>query len=85
MAKDLDKELAELEKDYGKGVFEIDEEYQVIKKKGYKCYKGSDIPQLAFDTVAEYFANAEGKDYSDSKVKDEMEKRLKPNVSAESL
>jgi hypothetical protein len=73
----LEKELEILEAKHGKGEFVIDEEHQVIKRKGYKCLAGFDIPKLAFDTVAEHIAEAEGKDYTKSTVKNAMAKRMK--------
>lgn len=44
--KELEKELAKLEKDFGKGKFEIDEEARVVKKKGAKTMKGSEVASV---------------------------------------
>lgn len=74
----LTDELAELEKIHGDGKFELDPEFQVIKKKGYKCYRVEDIPQIALDTVAGKIAKAEGKDITNATIKANILKRIKP-------
>lgn len=70
MAKDLDKELEKLEKQYGKDKFEIDTEHQVVKKKGWKVTK--DLDALGQDTVAQKIADAEG--ITLQKAKDKLKK-----------
>jgi len=63
---DLDKELKDLGDKHGKN-FEIDEEYQVIKKKGWKVT--TDLDELGQDTVAQMLADAEGTTLKKAKEK----------------
>lgn len=66
----LENELKKLEKKYGKGKFEIDEEHQLIKKKNWKCTSG--LESLGQDTVAQMIADAEGTTFE--KAEDKLKK-----------
>lgn len=62
----LEDKLKELESKFGKN-FEIDSEYQLIKKKSWKVTK--DLEQLGQDTVAQKIADAEGITLEKAKMK----------------
>ena len=64
----LEDKLKELEDKYGKN-FEIDTEYNLIKKRGWKCT--NDLDALGQETVAQKIADAEG--ITLEKAKDKME------------
>uniref|UniRef100_A0A6M3IFX5 Uncharacterized protein n=1 Tax=viral metagenome TaxID=1070528 RepID=A0A6M3IFX5_9ZZZZ len=64
---DFEKELEKLEKKYGKDKFEIDQEHQLIKKKGWKVT--TDLDELGQDTVAQMLADAEGTTLKKAKEK----------------
>ena len=47
--KELEKELAKLEKKFGKGKFEIDTKYKVIKKRGHIAMSGEEFKEHVAD------------------------------------